>query len=274
MSYKKVKFLFLISLVSFATSFGTAFIGAYSFSLKTILGTCIYFALTYVICTKYRDKRNIVFIIILIPSLIVLFLINILSFKEGWVSLPSNAFLMLGILTGFIYSKNKRIVNIIALTLLIGGWELIGQKTFTNKMLYGSYNQKTISNFPSIKLADSSNFILNANETDKIILLDFWNTGCGVCFSLFPYIDSVNKKIDTNKYDIRLVNIPMNGQTRENNFSRLNEFPFKIKQLFANDKSIADSFNIVAYPTTLIIKNNMVVFRGEFENAIEEMTKL
>lgn len=274
MSYNKARFLFLITLISFVTSFSTAFIGAYSFSLKTILGSYIYFALTFILCTKYRDKRNIIFIIILIPSLIVLFFLNIISFKEAWVSFPSNVFLMLGILLGFIYSKNKRIVNIIALTLLVGGWELIGQKIYTNKMLYGSYNQKTMSNFPSIRLADSSNIVLNTSTNDKIVILDFWNTGCGVCFRLFPYIDSVNKKIDTNKYDIRLVNIPLNGQKRNQNFSRLNEFPYKIKQLFANDESIADSFNIVAYPTTLIIKNNKVVFRGEFENAIEEMTKL
>ena len=274
MKNNKILFLSKIVSISFITFVAIAFFGSFSFSFKTIAGTGIYFVLTYLLCKKYPNKKYYVLTIISLPIAVLIFFINILDFKEAWISLPGNILFITGIFTGFLFSKSKNLSFLIALSILVGGWELSLKKMYINKMFYGTINQHTLTPYPSIKLTDSSDIELNTIVSDKIIVLDFWNSGCGPCFGLFPIIDSINKKIDTSKYDIRLVNIPLNGQKREGNFRVLNKFPYALKQLFAQNESVADSFKIVAYPTTLIIKKNKIVFRGEFENAIEEMKKL
>ncbi len=267
--------LFLTLALSLLTFFFTAFLGSYnSFTLKIIIGTCLYFSFVFLFALKYPIAKAKILFVFLAPLILAIVFFNIIDYKKTWVSIPSNLFLLLGSLGGYFYSKNKKLVIPLALIILLGLWEIGGQKLFTNKMNYGTFDQKILSAFPSVQLADSSTTILKTTGTDKIIILDFWNSGCAPCFRLFPLIDSINRKIDTTKYDIRLVNVPFNGEKEEDNFRILNRFPYNLKQLFAKDKSVADSFRIISYPTTLIIKNNKILFRGEFENAIKEMSKL
>lgn len=252
----------------------TTILGLYNFSLKNILGTSLYFTFSYLLCKKYPAEKYTILITLLIPLILILFFINILDFKKAWVSLPGNIFLLFGCLGGFIYNKTKQLFIVITLILLLSSWEFTGKRLFTNKMNFGTFDQKVLTFYPSIELTDSSTLALKTSDTDKIIILDFWNSGCSPCFRLFPIINSVNRKIDSNKFDIRLVNIPVNGEKKEDNYRILNRFPYTLKQLFAEDEYVADSFKIVSYPTTLIIKNNKIVFRGEFENAVKEMSKL
>lgn len=251
-----------------------SFLGSISFMLKTGTGSLIYFFTTFYVCTKYSDKRLFLFFILLLPSLLCFIFLNILDWSLTLVSLPSNLFLILSILGGYFYAAKKNKITPFFLITSIVCWFIWCQPLFNNWLNFGSIYQKIIVRYPKVLLSDSSNIAYSTGTNKRVVILDFWNTGCGVCYRKFPYIDSINKKLDKTKFEICLVNIPLYKQRKEDNYKRLNEFNYTIKQLFAENTSIADSFGILAYPTTIIVKDNEIRFKGSFENAIKEIVKL
>lgn len=101
-------------------------------------------------------------------------------------------------------------------------------------------------------------------------IIDFWNSKCAPCFKQFPIIDSISKIVDTTKIQILLLNIPLKGETFESNFSLLNNYNYSVKQIFTNDSKIMDSLKLYYFPTTIVIKNEQIIFSGEFKDAIKK----
>lgn len=151
------------------------------------------------------------------------------------------------------------------------GWQTEGQRLLTNKMVYNSFDQNVLLKLPDVKLYDSTGNLVSLKDSEKIIILDFWNSTCGPCYRLFPTIDSVRKKLDQTKYDIRVVNIPLNGEVKKDNYRLLNKYHYTFNQLFAETNSVVDSFGVEVYPTTIILFRNNVIFRGAFENAMKKI---
>lgn len=270
MKQKSLFILFTVLLSAFLFLF-TAFLGSFSFILKEILGTALYFGVVLFLSVKFPYQKSTILLVLLLPLFLILFFVNILDFQISRTSIPGNIFFVLGCLAGFYFAKTKKWLILFSLFVLLCCWELSGNKLLSNKMNFGTYSQRVFTPIPRVQLVDSNATPLQIADNNKIIILDFWNSGCGVCFRLFPFVDSINKQIDRNKFEIRLVNIPMNGQKKKDNFRILNRFPYSIDQVFAENISVADSFGVVAYPTTIVIKNNNILFRGDFENAIAKL---
>lgn len=270
MKQKSLFILFTVLLSAFLFLF-TAFLGSFSFILKEILGTALYFVVVLFFSVKFPSQKSTILLLLLLPLFSILIFVNILDFQRSWISIPGNIFFILGCLAGFYFAKTKKWLILFSLFILLCGWELSGNKLLSTKMNFGTYSQRVFTPIPRVQLVDSNATPLQIADNNKIVILDFWNSGCGVCFRQFPFVDSVNKQIDKNKFEIRLVNVPMTGQKKKDNFRILNRFPYSINQVFAENISVADSFGVVAYPTTIVIKNNKVIFRGDFENAIAKL---
>lgn len=134
-------------------------------------------------------------------------------------------------------------------------------------MQFGSVSGQTFSNIPEYVFYNPNNLQEEIPDNETIIL-DFWNSHCAVCFSKFPLLDSINR---THKSGARviLVNVPLNGERKEDNFKLLDSYHYSFKQLFAKDSSIVQNFDFEYYPTTFIIKNNMIVFKGDIEDGLK-----
>ena len=87
-------------------------------------------------------------------------------------------------------------------------------------------------------------------------------------------VDSIDKLVNKDKFSISTVNIPLAKEQKQDNYNILNKFNYSFKKLFANNKSIADSLGVVYYPTTIAIKNGQVIFRGDFEEAVQRFKLL
>lgn len=252
----------LFTLVSLLTYFG--------FDYKLIGGSLIYFIIPFLVLkSKYLLNSFIAILLITLPVLIVILVINIIDFKSSWVSLPSNVFLLASSFTAYFFYKSKNYVFPVFLLATILIWQYRGDKLFHNFIQFGTLNGKINQPIGFIQLYDRSGIASKIKTFSKTIILDFWNSHCGPCFKQFPIIDSINKKIDTTLYEIIVVNIPLNGEKKEDNYSLLDSFNYTFKQAFAKDNTILDSLKIEYFPTTIIIKENKIVFRGDFRDALK-----
>ncbi|MBB5438898.1 thiol-disulfide isomerase/thioredoxin [Pedobacter sp. AK017] len=109
---------------------------------------------------------------------------------------------------------------------------------------------------PDIEITNFMNStIVKAKVSDfkgKILLLDFWHSGCSSCIDAFPKMDSL-QKIYSGKLQIFLVN-PKSLKDTERNVkivvNRINSWtgtPFILPILFP-DTAISENFDIRSFP--------------------------
>jgi thiol-disulfide isomerase/thioredoxin len=115
----------------------------------------------------------------------------------------------------------------------------------------------------------------------KIVVFDFWTTGCGVCFRQFPKYDRVYKKY-AGREDIVIyaVNLPLDRDTQESILKSIDKyvnysFPVLLAQ---KDSDYWNQLKIEGVPHLMILdKNGIVVhngttnFRKEVAYNIEDM---
>ena len=268
----KVNYLkFIVS--SFLVFVLVSFLGSFSFHIKLIFGSILYFFFT-VLSIKYFKTIKPIFILIFIlcPLLFFNLRIGLSNFERNWVVVPSTVFLILSTIFGFLFSKTTSKVIPSFLLALICTWYLFFSEKYEDKMQYGVTKHENINfSTPQFKLYSSKGVIFNTTLSHKILILDFWNTYCGPCYELFPTIDTIYKKLDTSKYEIATVNIPFSGDKKEDNYNILDKYNYSFVNLFAEDKKIADSFGVKYYPTTIVIKGNNVIYRGDFVTGLKKL---
>ena len=156
---------------------------------------------------------------------------------------------------------------------LVCGWFIYFQSLYFNQLLYKSYNQNVLFKYPNVKMYDTTGSIVALND-NKYYFIDFWTSHCAPCFRLFPKIDSINKLADTSRLEFITINIPMEKEVKEDNYRILNDFDYTFKKLYAGTTSVADSFQVSYFPTTVVVKNNRVIFRGDFETAVKRFKEI
>lgn len=118
--------------------------------------------------------------------------------------------------------------------------------------------------FKTGKKFDSfSGYDMNGNLIDtkslkgKVMVLNFWFTTCPPCKQERPYL---NKIAESYKGDPNVVFIAIALDRKEQleTYLRQNEFKYKV---IPDGKKIADSYNVTAYPTQVIVdKDGKVAF--------------
>ncbi|MBS1771552.1 MAG: TlpA family protein disulfide reductase [Bacteroidetes bacterium] len=116
----------------------------------------------------------------------------------------------------------------------------------------------------TLKLINQDNDTLNINSINaKVIVLDYWFTGCGVCYKKFPHLQELYLKYKDNKdVFIASVNIPFNSSRYdEYGNSQLKKYSFqKLKTLPAEQQR----WNIESFPTILIFdKHKNLRYSGQ-----------
>ena len=267
---QKNKQLLLIGIFAIAINFITAVAGGFNHNLKLYLGIVVYFFLSKHFLTSksiYRQETS--FWVFISPVIIFQLSINLIHYDRTINSLPIHIFFLLSSITAYFYVKRTKLVALFFISIIIW-FQFIGKKTYLDYRFYKSENKYTSHNlWDNLKDISNNDFVINKN---KLTIIDFWNSKCAPCYRQFPFIDSISKLIDTSKIDILLLNIPLKGESKENNYHLLNNFNYTFKQIFADDSRIMDSLKIYYFPTTIVIKNNVVLFSGDFKDAIKDLT--
>lgn len=259
--------IIFLSLLLFILTFSLA---TFSFDYKIIIGSILYFTTTLVLL-KYSTHFKPFFLILVIslPIIAVIFFFNVLQFNNTTVSIPSNSILLISTLTAYFFYKSKNYLFPFSFLLLCFFWMYSGNKMYFNYINFGSVNGKVNEKMPETAMYEGSGIETIVSSIPKTLILDFWNSRCGICYAQFPFVDSIYKKIDTAKYELLVVNIPFKNEKKEANYKLLDRFNYSFKKVFADNESVMDSFKITSFPTTLVVKQNVILFRGEFSDALK-----
>ena len=163
-----------------------------------------------------------------------------------------------------------------SIILLVFVWNTWIDKMVHDYVNYGNISGKVNEPLPAnIKLNTESGNILDASYFDgKTVIMDFWNTGCVVCFKKFPFVDSVfgfyNQQTDIEAFS---VNVPLEWDTAGMALKIIRKKGYAFDVHFM-DRAMSEKLGIISFPTVLVVKNGQVVYRGSIEDMVEKINTL
>lgn len=118
--------------------------------------------------------------------------------------------------------------------------------------------------------------ITNKTFENKIILLDFWNTGCGNCFLKFPQLQAFYEKYkNDDSIVIFALNKPIEEDKKKSAFQVIEEEGFNFPVLLPTDEELPEKFEVYFYPATIVIdRQGNKIYRGDIEGAIKMVEEL
>lgn len=258
-----------------------------SLQSATVVGFASYTITTYFLTHNKQKKpsNKIIIISITAAPLALLSIPRIFDFNGALISLPDQCFHLLGILTGYSLCKIKTYLRwtiLLTSTLACIFTYTKGYDLWLNNLAYGTYtgnvNKEVIQS--NIIFKDTKNKNININKLKgKIIVLDFWNTRCGVCLREFPQIQATYNLYKKNKYisfytvNYFLKNIDQEGDAE----LTVKKYGFNFPIIICKNIEQLNVLKIKYYPTVIIInKKGQIVFRGSFnsaKNKIEELLR-
>jgi len=259
----------LLILTSFLFFTAVAFLAAFSLEHKIIIGSIFYFFASFGGPKFLPDlKPSVLFQVISLPIVLNLVIVHVFRFQSSLISFPSTIFLLIASSAGFLFYKYQNYLLPLVLVLLLSSWHYKGKIMFRNYMSYGNLSGQVSDRIPFTAMYNGNGKIA-ALSLSKTVILDFWNSKCGYCYELFPFVDSIHKRIDTSRFDVRVVNIPFKNEKKEDNYNLLDRFDYSFKQLFTDNASSMDSFKITGFPTTIVLQENKIIYRGDFKEALK-----
>ena len=279
-NYKVILTIFLFSLLLMLLI--SPLRGYVSLKASSLVGFIAYFVLTNYFINKYKSQlKEIRIVITILAGLCFLQLpSHTLDYQATLVSLPDFLIHILGVLIGFIYYRSGKIPGV-AITIVALGFVLYvyfdGYERWYHYMEYGTFTYTVSENVPEFNMINPKGpDFTNKNLKDKIVVFDFWNTGCGVCFRKFPVLQEKVIKYRSNPgIEFYAVNIPSRRDTTGEAEKIISDYAYTFPVLIARNDSLAKLFKVFAYPAVVIIKNGKeIIFRGNIEGVDEILEKL
>ena len=255
---RKIKLATLFILIYFL--FGVLTWGNHEFMLPLILISG--FIISYTIIKKSQNIKIDLFLLNF-PFVLLVFLTCLVGgdFSRGFLYIffvPISTFL------SYLYFKFKTIfIPIFSLALFL----IIGFAIYPNfYSLLKNHNSEKNLIFPKVSIIDKENRHTNLYK-NKIVVLDFWTTSCGICFKKFPDLEATYLKYKNNpNIEIYSINVPENRDKFQNTINILDSKGYKFPKLYAKSaKEIRDSLNIYSFPHLLILKNGRIRYDGQLE---------
>lgn len=232
----------------------------------------VYFAAGLIYRNKMVLSRFMYGALIVLPFVAIY---TVLVLRHGLVHVYPIAFLPLAsISAGLIINKwyaagMKRpkliaIISTVAVMML-----LLGYLGMPNWLAYAFSNKNHVKYpAPSIMLQrnDGSVFQLDS-QGGKTLVLDFWNTGCGICFQKFPDFDKLKQKYAANpEVAFYAVNLIQRKQGLSHVKKVTDTFSYRFENLYTDSLAAEQCrklLHIEAVPAMIIInKNAEVVYKG------------
>jgi thiol-disulfide isomerase/thioredoxin len=223
---------------------------------------------TYILSYYFLNKNSPYYLkngmLICLPLTIIniIICISINDFSRG---LPYILFVPLSTYLAFLHLKYKK--NIIPLlSLVLFGF--ISFIIFPNYFIYyHNHNAEKNIKFPTMFFKDNQSKVVNFNS-DKIIILDFWSTSCGICFEKFPILEDTYKKYKNDKnVEIYSVNVPIRGDKFEKTIKILDSIGYTFPKIYAESlEQIEVNLHFNKFPNLMILKNGRIRYEGVLEN--------
>ncbi len=254
------------------------------FTTSAFIGFIAYVYLTIFCFDKCKGKISQVFILfgVFIGLWLLELPMRVVDFKGTLASFPDILLKSSGVFCGFLYWRLKHPYNL--LVMLLGSILAVfmffqGYNFWLHKLSFGTFTGKVspYNSSQNIEGTDQNNKQLkNQTLENKIVLLDFWHTKCGVCFEKFPQLQAF---YDKYKFDdsmvIFAVNEPLEEDKEKSAFKVIEEEGYNFPVLLPNDEELPEKFGVKGYPTTFVIdRQKNVVYKGDIEGAIKMVEEL
>lgn len=235
---------------------------------------CIYVLIFYLL-SKRTGPRVSVPLTGAIAFLFINVLASVLDGGVPWTVLPNLILSLLGIFIGWIMgtfsSQSVKGLCTLIFALFIGLYVFVGHKYWWRYLSDGTWTGTVAQELPNdwfFRLVDGQ-VITPDSLRNKIVVLDFWNTGCAACFAAFPVLDSSFKKYQS-KVRFYAVNIPLDRDTQNQAFCIIKNRGYTFPVGRGND-IVASAFNVTAFPTSFLVYNGKLVFRGSLDDVIQQL---
>lgn len=233
-----------------------------------------FFLANYLFVRKYKaDAPKIT--ITFVASIVSLYLLA--SITEGFylLAVPNFSSMILGCIVAYFFANGGVAIKSIAIVV-----PLLFTSLYIYKLgqLWLNYvNYKTFTGRVDVRVNDEQqkwkNYITNKESidtaNDKLVVLDFYITSCGLCVKGFPTLQRLYDKYKYNgKVSVNSVNvhIPRDKEGQAVEMVRKRKFTFPV--LLAND-SLGNVMGISGYPAVFVLQHDSILFRGSLEGAEE-----
>lgn len=279
----KLKFLFIITLSLFLMIIISPLRGYGHIGYCSLIGFISYLILTLYSFNRYADK--IVFwkiLLCLFAGLWILQLpMRITYFESSLITLPDALIHTLGIVCGFFYWHLKKPFSILAASL---GFSIAlfmflqGYDYWLHKLNFGTFTGEVLYLLPTEFEAfdESKNLITEKELNNKIVLLDFWHTRCGLCFEKFPQVQAVYEKYkNDSSVMILAVDKPIEEDKPNQAFGMIKKEGYSFPIAVAKDEDLPERFGVKGYPTTFVINaEGNIVFKGDIAGAVKQIERM
>lgn len=134
-----------------------------------------------------------------------------------------------------------------------------------NYSIYGTYNGMYDYNIKNTIIFKDDKGIPKQLDNNKVYVIDFWNKTCGVCFKKFPKFDRLKSKYsDVNNIEFIAVNIYNSENDIEYSQKLFDKTNLDFKTYYI-DKKDSKELKADFFPTTIVIKNGKIIFKGHIE---------
>lgn len=111
---------------------------------------------------------------------------------------------------------------------------------------------------PELNLTDIQTGKAVQLETDKILLMDFWEVWCGPCIKSFPQVEALYQSY---KDDLLVVGITTESKDKALDLIEAKKITFNN---YFQDQTFLDQFNIKGWPTYLLVDQNGIIVKEYF----------
>jgi thiol-disulfide isomerase/thioredoxin len=272
----------VINLVISPLRGGYVSIGAVTrFKLSSIGGALIYYVCTYYSLKKTNGKIHSGWILFgIIMGLLFLPLpFRIMDFEGTLVSALEPVIHIIAVCCGYLFYRSGLYLKILtAATCMVCCFCLStkGYDMWIHKLNFDTFTGKTaLSDIPDFMFVNEQSDTLGlVNFSGKYTVVDFWFTGCGICFRKFPKVQALYDKYkDNSLVSVISMNVRLKGESNNVAYETIRKegYSFPVYRLDM-DNSILAELGVNSYPTVLIFdKNSQLIFRGDIENAGKQL---
>ena len=246
-------------------------------SVSLLIGTISFFTLTTVLCLRFKKYRYLPFISLISLNVLVLLIGSIFKgiSNTNFYGLINVIYLIVAsILPVYLISlqsKSKQIIYLVSFTVLTIISSFTLPYLIENQLYFKTFTGQT-----NVPLKSDEVFLekyvdgkltkaINLKDNNKTYVIDFWNNNCGVCFQKFPLFDKLQQKyIVRNDLVFIAVNVYKEVDDIVDGNTLFKSQGHHFETYYIRKEDVTD-FEIKGFPTTVVVNNNTITFKGTVE---------
>jgi thiol-disulfide isomerase/thioredoxin len=239
---------------------------------KFVIVFFLYLFVTMFIRRRYQRSEYVLLAILLFPIAVSYGFLILDNPNIMLLAMLSTAAYYVGPLVGWAiaHRTRKAQVWVLSFVILVVVWFVVyGSSMLLHYDNYGSvYGNIDPMPVPeTIVHYASQEDAVKLKSKEGLLIMDFWNNGCGVCFKKFPEFEQLYQSYQ-HRDDIQFyaVNVAIREGDEERARQTIAEWDYTFPNLLIKDKIFADKLGVELYPTLLIIRNDSIVYKGNLEN--------